>query len=171
MVPSQNLPGQAITIKDLSNKSVLARIQDVHLLGTFRSIGTLGQIAWCALYCLEHNQYHFFSYMWGCICMWILHSIQRTKDGMVRCDTWEVRSNYLFAPGNSTAMSSERFAFLHNQNDKKHSQLSLFIICRHMSSTNSSQYHCTFSLNTLKSSEFPSNVQYSEMYTVLNYKQ
>jgi len=59
---------------------------------------------------------------------------------MVRCDTWEVRSNYLFAPGNSTAMSSERFAFLHNQNDKKYSQLSLFIICRHMSSTNSAQH-------------------------------
>jgi hypothetical protein len=95
----------------------------------------------------------------------------KNKNGMVKCDTWQVRSNYLFAPGNSTATSSERFAFLHNQNDKKHSQLSLFIICRHnMSSKNRSQHLCTFSLNILKTLQFPSNVHYSVTYTVLNLK-
>jgi len=40
MVSSQHLPKQIVTIKDLTNNSVLARIQDVHLLSTFRSITT-----------------------------------------------------------------------------------------------------------------------------------
>jgi len=60
--------------------------------------------------------------MHRCIYTWNLHSVQENK--RLHGKEWQVkkkkvRSNYLFAPGSSTAMSSERFAFLHNQNQKK----------------------------------------------------